>query len=58
MAGVRNPTAVARVTAETEVPSLALSSGLMDPAMPQLRPRIQSLAQELPYAADVATKKN
>ena len=47
---VKNPTAVARVSEEAQVPSPAQHSGLKDPVLPQ----IQSLAQEFPYVAGMA----
>ena len=59
---IKNPTAVVWVTAEVQVRSLAQCTWLKDPALPQLQHQvstvawIQSLAQEFPYAMNVAIK--
>lgn len=50
---VKHLTTAAQVTAELGVRSPPRLSGLTFPASPQLQ---QSLAQELPYAADAAIK--
>ena len=62
MQWAKNPTALAWVTAETQVWSLAWHRGLNDPVLPQLQQfaavaQIRSLAQELPYATGAAIKK-
>ena len=61
---VKNLPAVAPVTVEAQVSSLARLSGLKDPALPRLWCRSQlwlgfnPWAQELPYAVGAAIKKN
>ena len=54
MQQVKNPTAVAQVTAEAQVQSPAWLCGLKDPVLPQLWLRFQFLAQEVPYAEGLA----
>ena len=47
---VKNLTSVAWVSAEVQVGSLAWCGRLKNPVLPHLQHRLQSLAQELPYA--------
>ena len=54
---VKNPIAVAWVTMEVQIWSLAWPSGLKDLALLQLRHRSKFLAWEIPYALGSAIKK-
>ena len=57
MQWVKNLTAVAQVTVEVHVQTLALYNGLKDPSIAAVATWIQSLARELIYAVGVVIKK-